>query len=127
MRLANKSKPALICVNRRSSVAISLLRASASLRFIMVLMLLIAADAKATVTSALINKQLDSLQNLKLDSTLPDAMQQIGNQTGVRLEADPAVWDLLPWGEQTEIKANIQNRTPSPRPVGHHTKTRARI
>jgi len=67
--------------------------------------------AKGTVTSALINKQLDSLQDLKLDTTLPDAMKQIGNQTGVRLEADPAVWDLLPWGEQTNIKATIQNHT----------------
>ncbi len=65
----------------------------------------------ASVTSALINKQLDSVQNLALDATLPDAMQQIASQTGVRLEADPAVWDLLPWGEQTNIKANIQNHT----------------
>jgi hypothetical protein len=73
--------------------------------------LAITAAANATVTSALINKQLDSQQNLKLDTTLPDAMQQIGNQTGVRLEADPAVWDLLPWGDQTSIKANIQNHT----------------
>ncbi len=66
---------------------------------------------EGAVTSALINKQLDSIQNLKLDTTLPDAMRQIANQTGVRLEADPGVWDLLPWGEQTSIKVNIQNRT----------------
>jgi hypothetical protein len=63
------------------------------------------------VTSALINKQLDTLQNLNLDTTLPDAMQQIGNQTGVRLEADPSVWELLPWGDQTTITAKIQNQT----------------
>ncbi len=69
------------------------------------------ADSLATVTSALIGKQLDSLQTLNLDTTLPDAMQQIGNQTGVRLEADPAVWDLLPWGDQTTITAKIQNKT----------------
>jgi hypothetical protein len=62
-------------------------------------------------TSALINKELDTLQNLQIDTTLPDAMQQIGTQTGVRLEADPSVWELLPWGEQTSIKANIKNRT----------------
>jgi hypothetical protein len=73
---------------------------------------LIAAPAIATdTTSALINKQLDTLQDLKLNTTLPDAMQQIGNQTGVRLEADPAVWELLPWGEQTTINATIKNRT----------------
>jgi hypothetical protein len=82
------------------------------MKWIVCFSVLIAAGvAGATVTSALINKQLDTQQNLKLDTTLPDAMQQIGNQTGVRLEADPAVWDLLPWGEQTSIKANIQNRT----------------
>jgi hypothetical protein len=65
----------------------------------------------ASVTSALINKQLDSVQNLDFDTTLPDAMQQIGNQTGVSLEADPAVWDLLPWGDQTTITAKIRNKT----------------
>jgi hypothetical protein len=90
----------LICVHRFSSVAISF-----------VCVLFFSSMATATVTSALINKQLDTQQNLQLDTTLPDAMQQIGNQTGVRLEADPSVWDLLPWGEQTYIKANIQNRT----------------
>jgi hypothetical protein len=75
------------------------------------LLLFTSSTANATVTSALIAKQLDTQQNLKLDATLPDAMKQITEQTGVRLEADPAVWDLLPWGEQTTIKATIQNRT----------------
>jgi hypothetical protein len=76
------------------------------------LLLMISEVAPATdTTSALINKQLDTLQDLKLNTTLADAMQQIGNQTGVRLEADPAVWELLPWGEQTTINATIKNRT----------------
>jgi len=66
---------------------------------------------RASETSALINKQLDSVQNLNLDTALPDALQKITEQTGVRLEADPAIWELLPWGEQTSIKANIQNHT----------------
>jgi len=100
MRANSKAIPRITCVYRSSSVAIILL-----------LTAIVLTTAKATVTSALINKQLDTQQNLKLDTTLPDAMQQIGNQTGVRLEADPAVWDLLPWGEQTDIRANIQNRT----------------
>lgn len=65
----------------------------------------------ASVTSALINKALDSQQKIELDTTLPLAIEQIGNLTGVRLEADPAVWDLLPWGEQTNITAKIENRT----------------
>lgn len=73
--------------------------------------LLACTMARATVTSALINKQLDTQQDLQFDTTLPDAMQQIANQTGVRLEADPEVWELLPWGEQTSIKATIKNQT----------------
>ncbi len=70
-----------------------------------------ASPARASVTSALINKALDSQQKIELDTTLPQAMDQIGNLTGVRIEADPAVWDLLPWGEQTNISAKIENRT----------------
>jgi hypothetical protein len=62
----------LICVHRFLSVAISF-----------VCVLFFSSMATATVTSALINKQLDTQQNLH----------------------------LLPWGEQTYIKANIQNRT----------------
>ena len=67
--------------------------------------------AASSVTSALINKALDQQQKLDLDTTLPQAMTQIGNLTGVRIEADPAVWDLLPWGEQTSITVKIENRT----------------
>jgi hypothetical protein len=67
--------------------------------------------AASSVTSALINKALDQQQKLDLDTTLPQAMTQIGNLTGVRIEADPLVWDLLPWGEQTNITAKIENRT----------------
>jgi len=69
------------------------------------------SPAAASVTSALINKALDTQQKLDLDMTLPQAMTQIGNLTGVRIEADPAVWDLLPWGEQTNITAKIENHT----------------
>jgi hypothetical protein len=67
--------------------------------------------ACASVTSALMNKALDSQQKLDLNATLPQVMEQIGNLTGVRIEAEPAVWDLLPWGEQTTITAKIQNQT----------------
>jgi hypothetical protein len=73
--------------------------------------LVICATASASETSALINKQLDTQQSLTLNATLPEVMQQIGNQTGVRLQADPAVWDLLPWGDQTTINVKIQNHT----------------
>jgi hypothetical protein len=62
-------------------------------------------------TSSLINEALDQPVKLELDTVLPKAMQIIGDKTGVTVVADPAVWDLLPWGEQTNIKATIQNQT----------------
>src|SRR5436190_23911963 len=62
-------------------------------------------------TSALINEQLDKPITLDLNSPLPDAMRAIGQKTGVRIEATPAVWELLPWGDQTNITAKIENTT----------------
>jgi hypothetical protein len=62
-------------------------------------------------SSALINEELDKQVDLKLDKMLPDALQEIQNKTGVALRADPAVWELLPWGEQTNVRATIQNQT----------------
>jgi hypothetical protein len=70
-----------------------------------------ATIALAQNTSALINEALDKLVKLDLDTTLPVAMRAIGEQTGVTIEAAPAVWDLLPWGEQTQIKAKIEGQT----------------
>ncbi len=67
--------------------------------------------ARASVTSELVARALDSQQNLDVNGVLPDAMQQIATTTGVRLEADAAVWDLLPWGEQTNITAKLRNHT----------------
>jgi hypothetical protein len=66
---------------------------------------------EGTATSALINKALDSQQSLNLNATLPDVIKSIGDQTGVRLQPDPAIWDLLPWGDQTTITAKIENHT----------------
>jgi hypothetical protein len=96
---------------RRVDCTANEVRSAHRVTFILLILALIPAISQATVTSALINKQLDTVQDLKLDTTLPDAIQQIGNQTGVQIEADPAVWELLPWGEQTSIKANIKNLT----------------
>jgi len=62
-------------------------------------------------TSALINEALDQPVKLELNTVLPKAMATIGDKTGVKIEADPAVWELLPWGEQTNIKAKIENQT----------------
>lgn len=62
-------------------------------------------------SSALINEALDKIYPLDLNTTLPKAMSAIGEQTGVRLEAAPSVWELLPWGDQTTISAKIEGKT----------------
>jgi hypothetical protein len=74
-------------------------------------MLAISAIAAADNTSALINEALDKQVKLDINATLPQAMAAISNQTGVPLRAEQAVWDLLPWGEQTNITAKIENQT----------------
>jgi hypothetical protein len=61
--------------------------------------------------SALINQALDKQVDLKINAPLPDAMNQIGDQTGVQIRADPQVWELLPWGRLTNINATIRNQT----------------
>lgn len=76
--------------------------------------LLIAAAqalAQSGRTAALLNEALDKQVNLSVNAVLPDAIRQIGDQTGVRIEAPPDLWDLLPWGDQTNITATIQNNT----------------
>ncbi len=62
-------------------------------------------------SSALINQALDQPVKLELNTVLPEAMNTIGTQTGVRIEAESAVWDLLPWGQQTNIAAKVENQT----------------
>src|SRR5258706_6906959 len=62
-------------------------------------------------TSALINQALDKQTNLALKNLLPQVMENIEKQTGVPMKADPAVWDLLPWGRDTNINAKIENQT----------------
>ncbi|HEY7087087.1 MAG TPA: hypothetical protein VH518_03300 [Tepidisphaeraceae bacterium] len=62
-------------------------------------------------SSALLNEALDKIYPLDLNTTLPVAMKAIGEQTGVRIEAAPNVWDLLPWGDQTTINAKIEGKT----------------
>src|SRR3954471_13569064 len=62
-------------------------------------------------SSALINEALDKPVKLQINTELPKAMQAIADKTGVRLKADPMVWDLLPWGEQTRVTATIENQT----------------
>ena len=86
-------------------------KAAARVAVLVALAIAAAPSARGSVTSALIAKALDSQQDLDVDAVLPDAMQQIASATGVRLEADPSVWDLLPYGEQTNLKAKFRGHT----------------
>jgi type II secretory pathway component GspD/PulD (secretin) len=68
--------------------------------------------AQNTNTAALIAQQLD--QPYKADfrnEPLPQVLRDIANTTGVRIETSAAVYDLLPWGDQTTISAKIDNQT----------------
>ena len=60
---------------------------------------------------ALINQALDKNVSLQLDGVLPTVLKTIEDQTGVRITPSDQVYDLLPWGEQTNIKAKIENQT----------------
>jgi hypothetical protein len=62
-------------------------------------------------TSALINQELDKLVQLQVDGPLPQVLKTIEDKTGVPLRPDPQVYDLLPWGEQTNVTARIENET----------------
>lgn len=70
-----------------------------------------AAFAQTSASSALINQQLDQQTKLQLSGTLPKAMADIAKQTGVPIEAQQAVWDMLPWGKETSVTATIENQT----------------
>jgi hypothetical protein len=67
--------------------------------------------APAQNTSALINEQLDKLTSLDINGVLPQVVQSIQHDTGVPIEVAPSVYDLLPWGDQTNITAKIENQT----------------
>jgi hypothetical protein len=69
------------------------------------------AARAADETQALINQALDKQVNLSINDVLPQAMDQISRQTGVPIDIDPLVYDLLPWGQETNIRATIQNQT----------------
>src|SRR3954466_13143005 len=66
--------------------------------------------ALAQDSSALINQRLDQPYSLTAkDELLASAFKKITADTGVRIEATSAVWDLLPWGDQTTLNAKIEN------------------
>ena len=67
--------------------------------------------AFAEDTSALINEALDKPIELQLDGVMPDVLKTIENQSSVRIEPTRAVYELLPWGEQTKITATFKGQT----------------
>ncbi len=74
------------------------------------MMMSLASTALSQVSSALINEALDKITPLNLNGTLPQVMSAIGRDTGVRIDASPMVWELLPWGDQTNV-TKIENQT----------------
>jgi hypothetical protein len=74
-------------------------------------LLCLSVPATAQDSSALINEALDKPVKLTINTELPTAMSGIARETGVRIEADRKVWDLLPWGQQTKVTATIENQS----------------
>jgi hypothetical protein len=80
----------------------------------LVLTLFVASAPPASAaqdSSALINEALDKPVEVELDTTLPEALQEIKEKTGVPIELAPGVLDVLPWGDQTRIQVKIANQT----------------
>jgi hypothetical protein len=69
------------------------------------------ARAQNSASASLINQQLDKQATLQLDGSLPEVMSQVTKQTAVPVDAQPEVWELLPWGKETTVTAKIQNQT----------------
>src|SRR2546423_5855624 len=67
--------------------------------------------AYAEDTSALINQALDKSLSFQFDGLVPQVFKKIEDQTAVPIQVQPAVYDLLPWGEQTNVGVKIQNKT----------------
>ena len=80
-------------------------------KFCLLAALSVSAWGMGQDTSSLINQALDQPVKIQFDTVLPEAMSTIARSTGVRVEAEQAVWDLLPWGQQTNISAKIENQT----------------
>src|SRR5690348_11705236 len=67
--------------------------------------------SRAEDTSALINHALDKSVTFQIDGVVPQVFKKIEDQTAVPIQVQQAVYDLLPWGEQTNVGVKIQNKT----------------
>lgn len=74
---------------------------------------LAAGMARAQETSALINDALDKPLSLgEFKKKIPEIIDDIQTKTGVQFKYDSAVWELLPWGRDTQIGGTMNNTTP---------------
>lgn len=88
------------------------MRRTTTTALLLVSVLSAGALAQQQHTSALINEALDRPFKLEVkDITVPAFIDKIKSDTGVPIRVDPAVWDLLPWGQQTTLTAKIENQT----------------
>jgi hypothetical protein len=78
---------------------------------LLVALMLVSALRGAEDIAALINQELDKQVILDLDATFPQAMDAIEQKTHVRIEEDPVIYDLLPWGRDTAVKAKVKDKT----------------
>lgn len=69
------------------------------------------ARADGQDTSALINSALDKQFTFQFDGVLPDVFKKIESQTDVPVTTAGGVYDLLPWGEQTNVGITVHNKT----------------
>ncbi|HEY7118895.1 MAG TPA: hypothetical protein VH475_20060 [Tepidisphaeraceae bacterium] len=67
--------------------------------------------AQDSASASLINQQLDKQVKLQIDGTLPQLMTQVTKETGVPVDAQPEVWELLPWGRETFVRVKSENQT----------------
>ena len=77
----------------------------------LLLLVTLTTSAWAVDSSALINEAMDRTVKLQVDGVLPQVLKAIEDQTNVPIKAGPAVYDLLPWGDQTNVSARIENQT----------------
>lgn len=78
---------------------------------VVLILALFALTARADDSSALISEALDKPVTLEVDGVLPQVVKKITDETAVPIEVPQRVYDLLPWGEQTNIQATIKGQT----------------
>ena len=65
--------------------------------------------SSAEDSSALINEAMDKIVSLQVNGPLPEVVKKITDQTAVPITVEPDVYELLPWGDQTNVGAKIEN------------------